>query len=910
MKTKALSLSGIALGNLRNRKRQYVLLALGIVLAIYFAATALLFGFGIYTSLDERRMTRYGEQDVILFDCGGAPLDELVAEGTLSKVGKVEVLAEAIVNDSVDSSFSIAKYDDTAAALSRRRLKEGNYPIHAGEIAVEQSVLARLRTNAGVGDTVTLTLSIPDGSGFMNNTVEKTYTLTGILYDQLIYWSDFRIIDPVYCDFPAGMVSDEEQIEPGGRAAIMAYGDYAGDVSAQKVDTFCTKHGITSKLAAITMLEADDNAGQTMVFSGGFAVLIGLILVVACCLGIINAFSANLDARRRQIGLLRAVGATQKQIKQIFGREALILSLIAIPVGLALAVLSVSSIFSWLGEEYLLKLNPWVLTGVAVLGVLCVMLASRIPLRRASVIPPMQAIRDVDLIRRVQQETIRSRMEFAAPRLIASRSARIYRIKRAGISAAMAIGILVFTFTALFLVTVVRQIISSYSNDSADYQIYNFGSYSDTISYGFHEPGLTEQDKQDITALPLVKTVLGEKHVGVKLLPEKITPYATSDGWQDRFKYLCPDSGPYKFRSNEEYEQYQKVKSRFGYDSDYLSVGALALEESVTAQLEPCVYEGSINMDKLRSGEEVLIVAPKKYELYYMEDEDGGSGMYETQGEGMGVTPEEGYELVASQINNMFHAGDVITVSLLYTDAQEEYDDDGPIIPEDAVRIDKTVKIGALLEQNASESGNFSEFLDIVTTLPGIANLGFDVPYNFLSIRLSETPDAQTEAYLDDSLEKITARVPGASLSSKLEDAAQRRRMSAQMVILCAALSILMFAIVASMLNNALSAHIRAGRRSIGTLRAVGMDGRNIFRSYFYQLFPMFAWGGIIGFILSLLAGYWYSQSPSLAPETLPLPVWQPLVFVALLLGVCAWNIHVKLRGILRESITENIREL
>ena len=113
--------------------------------------------------------------------------------------------------------------------------------------------------------------------------------------------------------------------------------------------------------------------------------------------GIVNAFSANLDARRRQIGLLRAVGATRRQIKRIFGRETLILAAISVPVGLGLAVLTVILIFALLGENYILVLNLWVLLGVALLSVACIKLASGIPLRRAAAVSTMQAIRDVDL---------------------------------------------------------------------------------------------------------------------------------------------------------------------------------------------------------------------------------------------------------------------------------------------------------------------------------------------------------------------------------------------------------------------------------------------------------------------------------------------------------------------------------
>ncbi len=902
MRIKAFSLSDIALGNLKRRKRQYVMLAFGIALAIYFVATALLFGFGIYTSLQERELNRYGQQDAILFNCGDAPLNDLLTDGTLSALGRAQVLGDVVTNDTQSTRlFAVACYDDTAMALGRKRLKEGAYPAQAGEIALEQAVLARLRQDAGIGDTVTLTLRVPDGSGgFLADTVKKTYTLTGILYDQYIYWEAFGSFDSAYRDVPAGLVSGAERVEPGGRAVTMAYGAYSAQNGApQALNDFCEAHGMAEPWSG--SMFTSDNAYYEMIFAGSFAVIIGLILVVACCLGIVNAFSANLDARRRQIGLLRAVGATQKQIRNIFGRETLILSLIAVPVGLVLSVLSVFLIFSWLGEGYALILNPWVLPGVAALGVLCVALASFIPLRRASKVSPMQAIRDVDLMRRVRRKSIKSRIAFVAPRLIAARSGMIYRRKRAGISAAMAAGILVFTLAVLVMVGMFSEAAAKTYKD--DYIVHGRWWWGNVINYGFHNPGLTEQDRQEILALPLVKTVLGEKQVQIKLLPDKITSYATGDGWQE-YGYLYTDAGLQEEWVEYERKEYREIRDRYYGGADNLSVSAKALEESQMAQLEPYVYEGSIDLDKLRSGKEVLIFAPEAYTLYYMKHQDGGYSMSEHP------DPDEGYTQVTSQKNDMFHAGDTLTISLLYTDVQEGNEAE----PEDVVRIDKTVTIGAVLDLPDGDYfgldiESLPGFMGVATTLPGLSAMGFDVPYSTLSVRLSETPDAQTEEYLNDSIERIAARVPEGEMSSRLEYARENRRRAVQMTILGAALSILLFAITASMMNNVLSAHIRAGRRSIGTLRAVGMDGRDIFRSYYDQMLPIFAWGGGIGLLLSLLAGYFLTQKGgALANQSMP--VWPPLMFAALLLAVCAWNVRARLRGILRESITENIREL
>ncbi|MDP2892507.1 MAG: hypothetical protein Q8O09_05160, partial [Bacillota bacterium] len=312
------SINSIALGNLRRRKRSYIMLAVAVVLTIYFAAATLLFASTIFTSIDELHYNRYGSQDAIILNCKDAPLDELIAKGTFKEYGTASVIGYAITDErSMSGGFSVASFDDTALRLARKNAIEGRLPQKAGEIAIEKSMLARLRTGAGIGDEVSLTLKIPDGTGFLENTLTKAYTLTGILADQLIYEWD---MNPAYRDYPAAVISGEEEIEAGGKAVIQCYGSYAGDAKEcyEKVTGFCVQNGLqdaygnpdfnsTHYGGLIGYATGDDD--QSIILSTGFLSIIALILVFAACLGIVNAFTANLEERRRQIGLLRAVGA-------------------------------------------------------------------------------------------------------------------------------------------------------------------------------------------------------------------------------------------------------------------------------------------------------------------------------------------------------------------------------------------------------------------------------------------------------------------------------------------------------------------------------------------------------------------------------------------------------------------------
>ncbi|HOA35738.1 MAG TPA: FtsX-like permease family protein [Bacillota bacterium] len=921
------SLTSIALGNLRRRRGRYLLLIAGIVLAIYFVATALLFADTMFVSLRERHYNRQGEQDAIVFDCGEAPLEELISRGIFSEYGTAGILGCVLPDgQEQENGFSIARFDEAALALARQEPLEGRLPEKAGEIALERSALARLRSSAGVGDKITLTLLVPDGSGFMEKPIQKSYTLVGILADKQIYLDRWNSATPAYRDYPAGVLSTNEQIEPGGRAVINCYGRYAGNAAAafERLREFCLENKLVTEhdwpnleQTRYRLFDAGEGADEDIMITSTFLAIIALVLVCAACLGIVNAFSADLEARRRQIGLLRAVGATQKQIRTIFGREVTLIALCSIPTGLVLAALTVRGITVLLGKSFIFRPNLLIILAIAAAGVICVRLAAAIPLRKAGRIPPMQAIRNVELTRRLKRSRVQSRPLFDVPRHLARRNMTLYRGRQAGITAMLAASIVLLSFAAFGA----RPILSEAGWDYRwDYVLGKQSRTSDWLmEYELHRPGITEQDRAEAAALAGVKTVVGEKLLQVKILTDKITPYIiNSNFW--RFDYLSPepqqDDHPHERQWQlQQFQDYLASKDKYGYRQDYLTVDCCGIDAAVIEKLHPFVSAGRINIDKLNSGEEILVVAPAEYGFVEEKLDDGSTHSY------YDYTLDSNTAYSAVHQNDMFRAGDAITVSLLYCNSPEaqEYNEDGSRkLPDDAVRIDRAVTVGALLEPEAGDKylsdyfpgSFFCQAGNIITTVAGLNSLGFDTPYTILAIALYESPDPAMEEYLETNLGWIAARTAGVELRSYVAMTRESRQIAYGLLIAAGAILLLFFAICASMINNALSARIRAGRREIGTLRAVGASEQVITRSYLWQLLATFSWGTIIGLAMELALCGWMLTQEHIAAGAATLPLWEPLLFVALLFGICLLNVRSKVGAIFKDSIVENIREL
>ena len=927
------STNSIALGNIRRRRGRYLLLIAGIVLAIYFVSAALFFADTLFTSLREQHYSRLGKQDAIIFNCGGAPLETLVTDGIFSEYGVAEILACVLPDgESRLNSFSLARFDDAALALARKEALEGRLPEKPGEIALERTALARLRSKAGLGDRVTLTLLIPDGSGFMEAGVQKEYTLVGVLGDELIYLQDrLAMRDPAYLDYPAGVLAAAEQIEAGGRAVVNCYGMYSGEAGSalERLKGFCLEHDLINEWGWPGLGHTRyqvlggyiDSDGNAMITTAVFFVLIALVLVCAACLGIINAFAADLELRRRQIGLIRALGATQKQIRAIFGREAILLALCAVPAGLTAAALTVWGVTGVLGDSFTFRPNALIVVGIAAAGVLCVRLAAAIPLRSTSRIPPMQAIRDVGLSRRLKRSRTESRTEFDVPRHMARRNQALYRNKQAGITAMLALSIVLLSLAIFAVTPALDEIGYDYGYD---YSLGDQGRMRDWLmEYDLHQPGITEQDKADAAALATVETVTGEKTLSLKIITDRATPYMTED-WEGRFEYLSPEPHRFGYHPNkrqwnlQQYENYLAARAKYGYSQDFLTVDCYGADAAVVNRCSPFVSEGRIDTDRLNSGEEILIVAPAEYALLH---EDHGNESWSLR---IFYQLDKKTTYSAVYKNDMFRAGDELTISLLYCDAPGEhpdgplmYSDDGDrLLPDEVLRIDRTVNIGAILEPETGEKhlvSNFSSHFypgvgTIITTTAGLQALGFDAPYSALAITLSESPDGAMEEYLETNLASIAARTAGTQLTSYVALAREQRQVTYGLLIAISAILLLFFAICASMINNALSARIRAGRRGIGTLRAVGASNGAIERSYRWQLLAMFTWGTAAGLAAELAICGWIMKTQQDFADFLP--IWQPLLFVALLFGICLLNVRSKVGGIFKDSIVENIREL
>jgi hypothetical protein len=144
-----------------------------------------------------------------------------------------------------------------------------------------------------------------------------------------------------------------------------------------------------------------ENAGAAVAISTSSLALLSVLICVLAAFNIAHAFSAAVRAREKELGVMRAVGATRSALFQVVLAEALLLGLLGGAVGTALAVVagvaldgasaSVLPEFPFKPESWFER-PAWLLLGGVCLGVFAAAAGAFWPARRASATDPVRVL--------------------------------------------------------------------------------------------------------------------------------------------------------------------------------------------------------------------------------------------------------------------------------------------------------------------------------------------------------------------------------------------------------------------------------------------------------------------------------------------------------------------------------------
>lgn len=268
-------------------------------------------------------------------------------------------------------------------------IAEGTFPENEDEAIINEQAQYRLGT--GIGDTITL--MTPQGD-------TRQYHITGIAKGTaLTARHDACVICLNAEEFQSLYEGDETDAKE-----MVTYVTFRSFCNIQKTiqeisAQFELKPEEMAQNAKVLMLMFQSRDPYMMGFYFVAAVL-AVLVMVAGILMITSSMNSNIARRTEFFGMMRCLGATGKQVIRFVRAEALDWCKSAIPVG----VLTGMAV-TWMLCGMLRFLSPTLFDGMPVFGVSCpglaagiimgfitVLLAARMPARRASRVSPLTAV--------------------------------------------------------------------------------------------------------------------------------------------------------------------------------------------------------------------------------------------------------------------------------------------------------------------------------------------------------------------------------------------------------------------------------------------------------------------------------------------------------------------------------------
>lgn len=358
-----------------NKKRS-VLTICGVILSVALITSVALFLICMQNEFVQDEMRSKGSFHISMKNSSEKDYEKIRNNPKIDKIGLRETLD--VIPLKGNKNIKMDKFNKDALELLTYRTVEGNLPKEEGEIALEGWVLNYLDKSPKLGDKIELVLK--------NNEI-KEFKVTGLIKNEIENQYEGNALGIIY--------SEKFDISKSNMYITISKECDISDTIKELKNTF---KNISSNEDVLRVLgEGEDKRINKNLYS--IAIIVITIVIIATIAVIYNSFQISVVERIKQYGLLKAVGATAKQIRKIVLREATIIGLIGIPLGLlsgVFAVFVVIMIFrkmsSWTFGTINFAVSWYVLIISAIVGVISIYVSALIPSRFASNISPLTAI--------------------------------------------------------------------------------------------------------------------------------------------------------------------------------------------------------------------------------------------------------------------------------------------------------------------------------------------------------------------------------------------------------------------------------------------------------------------------------------------------------------------------------------
>ena len=568
----------------------------------------------------------------------------------------------------------------------------------------------------------------------------------------------------------------------------------------QDLNQILANHGYQSETAGENYINIGVNWGYTGARISDIAdptvvvaiAAMALLIIFTGYLIIYNVFQISVAGDIRFYGLLKTIGTTPRQLRRIIRLQALALSAVGIPIGLAIGWLIGGRLTPVIvtrlnGVEAVTSVSPWIFLSAGLFALFTVLISCRKPGRMAAKVSPVEAVRYAEGGRKTRAKGRKTRK--VNPFTMAWANLGRSKGKTAVTVLSLSLAVVLLTVTVNFAGGFdMDKYVSNFT--ASDFIVANAGKFQTSTLF-------SAEQALPRSAIEAINARGGVTESGVVYgMTAPALEYVTKDWFrQNRQSFYTPEEMENLIRLTDKNEAGDLASS-----VQLSGMSAFALDHLT-------VLEG--NLSALYEPDSRNIAA------VYAEDEYGN----------------------ADRNSHWARLGDTVTVR--YVEKFEYYDPDtGDVwadpedIPDGASYVERPVKyrdvdytVAALVTVPSALSYRYygsDEF--ILNDQTFVQDTGTD-SIMYYAFDTTDESNADMETFLSDYTENVN---PELDYESKATYAGEFESMRSMFLLLGGALSFIVGLVGVLNFFNAILTGIIARQRELAVLQAVGMTGKQL----------------------------------------------------------------------------------
>ena len=380
-----INITKIAKNNIKYNKSKSILIILTIFLATTLLSSVAMVGLD-WTEVNKRNVIQYyGSYHGLYGRVDETKYEKIKSHADIDSTGIINGIGSMKEYED-ETKIALAYVDENAFKFNSFKLVDGKLPVNKNEIAIDDMALKKL----GYEEKLNQTIEIEYEDYASGEIVIKDFIVTGITKSSesaQVKKSYSIIVSNDYMNSTRDMSKENFNVFFTLKNGDNMYADDMEMMTGEIGENFGIKKVYTAVNENYINLSKPDPSVITSI------VVICLVIILSSILVIYNIFYLSIITKVQEFGKLRAIGTTKKQIKKIILKEGMYLSVIAIPLGLVAGY-----IISEVIAKYLLlsdvSVSKW-LTALAIglISIITVYVSLIKPMKVASKVSIVEAVK-------------------------------------------------------------------------------------------------------------------------------------------------------------------------------------------------------------------------------------------------------------------------------------------------------------------------------------------------------------------------------------------------------------------------------------------------------------------------------------------------------------------------------------